>query len=193
MIYHIMTNPEVYAKMIREIDTATKAGKLSDFPQYEEVQEKCPFYVACVKETMRLHPSAPNIFPRTVGKGGLVLNDIFVPEGTEVTCNPYLVHRDQAVFGSDAEEFRPERWLENEEQTKILNKYNFTFGYGARVCLGKDIAMMEMCKGPLLFFRTFTPKLSNKKQPGTWTVKGGVAFWKDMLMTIEKRTASADT
>ena len=93
MIYHIMTNRDVYSKLMSEIDAATKAGKIGDMPQYDDVQEHCPFYVACVKETMRLNPSAPNIFPRTVGKGGIELEGIFAPEGTEITCNPWLVSR----------------------------------------------------------------------------------------------------
>ncbi|KAK3112206.1 hypothetical protein LTR53_011770 [Teratosphaeriaceae sp. CCFEE 6253] len=188
MIVHILSQPEVYRKLMEEVGRATAAGQLSAMPQYDEVLEHCPYYVACVKETMRLNPSAPNIFPRTVGKGGLMLGGLYAPEGTEITCNPWLVHRDRAVFGEDAEVFRPERWLESEEQTKLLNKYNMVFGYGARTCLGKDIAMMELFKGPLQFFRTFDPKLANSKQPGIWTVKGGVAFWQDMQMTIRRRT-----
>lgn len=47
--------------------------------------EHCPYYVACVKETMRLNPSAPNIFPRLAPKGGLELFGQYVPEGMEVT------------------------------------------------------------------------------------------------------------
>ena len=187
MVCHIMSNPAVYAKLVAEIDDATSKGRIGHMPQYDEVQQHCPYYVACVKETMRLNPSAPNIFPRTVGKGGLELEGRFVPEGTEITCNPWLVHRDRNVFGEDAEVFRPERWLEDEEQTRVLNKYNMVFGYGARVCLGKDIAMMELLKGPLLFFRNFQPNLADPGKPGIWTVKGGVAFWRDMWMSIHKR------
>ena len=86
-----MTNRPIYTKLVREIDAATREGKIGEMPQYDEVLEHCPYYVACVKETMRLNPSAPNIFPRTVGKGGLVLEGKFVPEGTEITCNPWLV------------------------------------------------------------------------------------------------------
>jgi cytochrome P450 len=91
MIYHVMTNPNVYKKLMDEIDEATKSGKIDDMPQYGAVTEHCPYYIACVKETMRLNPSAPNIFPRTVGKGGIELEGKFVSEGTEITCNPWLV------------------------------------------------------------------------------------------------------
>lgn len=84
---YLLSHPATYTKMMAEIDTATRQGKLSAEtpPLYEEVMEHCPFYVACVKETMRLTPSAPNIFPRLAPKGGLKLNGRFVPEGTEVT------------------------------------------------------------------------------------------------------------
>ncbi|KAF2748279.1 flavonoid 3',5'-hydroxylase [Sporormia fimetaria CBS 119925] len=188
MMAYIMSDMKVYEKMMEEIDRATREGKLSPMPKYDEVLAHCPYYIACVKESMRLCPSAPNIFPRLVGKSGLPFdNNKFAPSGTEVTCNPWLVHRDEKLYGPDACEFRPERWLEDEEKAKLYNKFNFVFGYGARVCLGKDIALMELYKAPLQFFRTFKPDVVNKAQPGRFVVKGGVGFWEDMWVTIQKR------
>ncbi|KAF9873690.1 hypothetical protein CkaCkLH20_08800 [Colletotrichum karsti] len=184
---YIVTTPGVYERLMGEIDRQTRVGNLSNIAQYAEVQQYCPYYTACIRETMRLTPSAPNIFPRIARKGGLELFGKHVPEGTEVTCNPWLVHRDEAIFGPDAEVFRPERWLESEEKTKEMLKYNMGFGYGARVCLGRDLAMMELSKGPLQFLRTFKPEVLNKDQPGKYVIKGGVSFFEDMWMTVGQR------
>jgi cytochrome P450 len=141
-----------------EIDEATRKGHLSRIPQYAEVQKHCPYYNAVIREAMRLYPSAPNIFPRLISEGGMELYGKHAPAGVEITCNPWFVGRDKALYGDDAEEFRPERWTESsEEKVKDFEKYNMVFGYGGRVCLGKDVAMMEMAKGPLLVclrFRT---------------------------------------
>ncbi|OJD34914.1 cytochrome p450 oxidoreductase [Diplodia corticola] len=187
MMVHIMSNPDVYDKLMLELDSVTRAGKLSEMPQYMEVLEHCPYYVACVKESMRLNPSAPNIFPRLAPKGGMELYGQYVPEGTELTCNPWLVHRDPKIYGEDADVFRPERWLESEEKAKEFNKYNMAFGYGARVCLGREIANMELFKAPLQFFRTFKPTILNPKEPGKYLVKGGVSYFTDMWITIDRR------
>lgn len=183
---HLLSDPAVYEKLMAEIDEATRAGKLSPMPQYDEVMANCPYYIACVRESMRLNPSAPNIFPRLVPQGGMDLFGKFVPEGTEVTCNPWLVHRDPNIYGDDADKFRPERWLDADNAREFL-KYNMGFGYGARVCLGREIANMELFKTPLQFLRSFKPDIVNRNEPAKYLIKGGVSYFEDMWMRIEKR------
>ncbi|KAG9671142.1 flavonoid 3',5'-hydroxylase, partial [Aureobasidium melanogenum] len=183
----ILTHPSVYTTLMTELDAATAAGHLSSMPQYHEVVEHCPFYMACIKESMRLTPSAPNIFPRMVSKGGMTLFNTHIPENMEVSCNPYIVHRDPAIYGPDADVFRPSRWLQDEEKTKLFNKYSLGFGYGARGCLGKEIANMELYKAPLQFLRTFRLEVEDKEMPGKYVYKGGLSYFTDMWMKIEER------
>lgn len=70
------------------------------------------------------------------------------PPGTEVTIHPTLIHRDIVMYGCDGDVFNPDRWLDPDRAMKD-QRYFFAFAYGARVCLGKDIALMQIYKGPL--------------------------------------------
>lgn len=142
----LITNPSVLAKAREEIDTADAANLLSTPIQYEETRQHLPFFVACIKETLRLQPPVTNLLSRVVPKEGKVIDGNFIPGGTEITTHAYCVHRDRNLYGDDAEEFRPERWLESESRTYELEAGQFSFGMGSRVCLGKDVAYMEMYK-----------------------------------------------
>lgn len=70
----------------------------------------------------------------------------YVPPGTEIGANPYVIHRDKGVFGNDADLFRPERWLDDPANAQEMEKYILTWGYGPRICLGKNIALLETYK-----------------------------------------------
>lgn len=74
--------------------------------------------------------------------------------------SPWVINRDKSVFGDDAEDFRPERWLDERKKhdmrkcdyfpeqvwlrglslTKryISDRFFFSFGAGSRTCIGKS-------------------------------------------------------
>jgi cytochrome P450 len=142
----LTTDPSALARARAEIAVAEEDKLLSTPVKYEETRRHLPFFCACIREGLRLHPPAVNLFARVVPKGGKVIDGHFVPAGTNVTSHGYVVQRDPATYSSDAEVFRPERWMTDEKRVYELEAAQFTFGVGSRGCLGKDVAYMEMYK-----------------------------------------------
>lgn len=61
--------------------------------------------------------------------------------------NGNVVQFDKNVFGADADEFIPERWLrDGDAGAANMERHILTFGYGPRICIGKHITMTEMYK-----------------------------------------------
>lgn len=85
--------------------------------------------------------------PRDVPPGGAVLAGKFFPAGTSVGINPWVAHRNKSVFGQDADEFKPERWLSQDiDKLHAMDGYLLTFGMGNRNCIGKNISLLELSK-----------------------------------------------
>lgn len=66
-----------------------------------------------------------------------------VPSGTTIVFLPLVTHTDKTVWGDDADEFKPERFKE-ENFEKIHNYAYFPFSKGPRMCLGYRYAWMAM-------------------------------------------------
>lgn len=99
LVHFLLTHPGAYRRMMEEIDAAMAQGLISAVPQYDEIIEHLPYYVACVRETLRLNPPAPNIFPRYVSEPGRDLYGKFAPAGTEISGNPWIMQRDKQIYG----------------------------------------------------------------------------------------------
>ncbi|KAK1914917.1 hypothetical protein P3342_010908 [Pyrenophora teres f. teres] len=143
IVYYLMRTPSAYAKLTAEIDTASQAGLLSPIIQYHEAVG-LPYLMACCKEGMRLHPSVGMTLPRQVPRGGCVVAGEWFPEGTRIGVNAAVVQQDKSIFGNDADDFVPERWLGS--QAAKMERYMFQFGGGSRTCIGKNISLCEMYK-----------------------------------------------
>jgi cytochrome P450 len=77
----------------------------------------CSYLQWCLNETLRLYPTVPlnsrrSIVDTTLPRGGGPdgLSPVFVPKGTEVNYSVYATHRNEAIWGKDANEFKAERW-----------------------------------------------------------------------------------
>lgn len=145
-LFNIITRPDVLQKLRSELDAAAGRGELSIIPKFAEVQQ-LPYLQAVLKEALRVHPATGLPLWREVPEGGVTLCGTWFPAGTNVGINSWVAHRNVDVWGTDADKFRPERWIEStEEQLKCMNAMFMPFGMGSRTCIGKNISLLEISK-----------------------------------------------
>ncbi|KAF1947964.1 pisatin demethylase [Clathrospora elynae] len=148
---------------------------------------------------VNIHPPVANLFSRVTPDGGDVViideKEYFVPGGTLIGYSAWKMHRNnRAVYGEDAITFRPERWLidssdaEAKERLSNMTKTNdLIFGYGRWVCLGRNVAMIEIHKCIFELFRHFDLTLTNPLEP--WKAFNVYGLWeiKDMWVDVAVR------
>lgn len=83
VLYYLMTNDRVCAKLLDELKTAEEQGTLSLKARYSEAQ-KLPYLQACIKEAMRLHPSLGTQHLRVVPEGGAIIAGKHLSSGVSV-------------------------------------------------------------------------------------------------------------
>lgn len=111
--------------------------------------DNIPPYKAVILETLRLHPPFTGLPFKKVPPEGDIIDGKRVPGGTLVAPNFWATGRNTAVFGADADVFRPARWLEVadcEERAEKRRVAELVFGYGRWGCAGKMIALLELNK-----------------------------------------------
>lgn len=97
---------------------------------------------AVMKEAMRMHPGVAFPLERYVPKGGATISGTWLPEGTNVSVNGAVIHMDKRVFGEDAGQFRPERWLDtSKEQLQLMER---SFIAVSKSCPQKDDTLMRI-------------------------------------------------
>ncbi|KAH8591170.1 cytochrome P450 [Bisporella sp. PMI_857] len=143
----VLSSPRIYASLIQEIQDAVKCGTipLGGNLSWSEAQS-LPYFQACLKEAMRVRPAVGLNITRVVPPEGFELDGYIFPGGTRIAVNGWVLHRDRTIFGQDADLYRPERWLERSEKDTNLDRYMFQFGGGAHVCIGRNLALLEINK-----------------------------------------------
>lgn len=167
IFYYLLQNPRVYRTLMEEIDAADATGALAQSKDSTGNGDVVPFPAAnklvyldaVITEASRMHPAVSLLLERVVPPAGALICGRFIPGGTVVGCNAWVVHQSKEIFGQDADVYRPERWLESEgaDPAKVskMRQCMFQFGAGSRTCVGKNISLMETYKMVPSFLRKF--------------------------------------
>ncbi|KAJ3716117.1 cytochrome P450 [Lentinula raphanica] len=150
-ILHLLSlHSEVQDKLRQEIIAARRERRDGQLT-YDELVE-LPYLDAVCRETLRLSV-ADTIIPLSKpvrGMDGNEVTEIFVPKSTTVVISILNSNRDPELWGTDALEWKPERWLaplpESILKTKIPGIYShlMTFSGGSRACIGFKFSQLEM-------------------------------------------------
>ncbi|KAK8195427.1 cytochrome P450 [Phyllosticta capitalensis] len=161
-VFVLARRPDIVSRLLDEL--APLEGHPPTYPQLK----KLTYLDAVLKESLRLQPVAPTntrvatratILPRGGGPDGA--SPVYVAPGTQVVTSIYALHRDRRLWGEDADEFEPTRWLplaanaanagsgaEAEEGARRrpgpAHPYAFLpFLAGPRQCPGQGLAVAE--------------------------------------------------
>ncbi|KAB5580586.1 cytochrome P450 [Coniochaeta sp. 2T2.1] len=143
-VYHMIRQPTVWQRARAEIDAARMEGLCEDRVVLFDHAQKLPYLQACIKEAMRVFGPVPMGLPRVAPRGGVTVGDRTFPAGTILSINPWVMHHSREIWGPDAHEFNPDRWLE--ESVAGLEKYWIPFGAGYNSCPGQNVTKIELSK-----------------------------------------------
>lgn len=163
----MVKRPDVYAKCREEVMASiAQEGRFDPLKICE-----LPYCNATLNESMRLTPSAVGTLRYLVQD--VQFGDYLIPAGTNVLAGAYIIHRRKDVWGEDAEEFRPERWITGSFRPSPFEY--FPFGGGRRACIGANQAKQQLRIIWADFYRRveFTsPFANNDDWPGQMQVSG---------------------
>ena len=149
-IYSLCKNQIVQDRLRQEIHTANLPVD-SSFTATDVSSRNLPYLHAVLKEVFRLYPAIPTV-TRIALKDTTLLGHK-IPVGTTVMSCPWALGASKDLWGPDALEFNPDRWIVSNDSDRprtsakggAVSNYAFsTFSYGPRNCIGQQIARAEL-------------------------------------------------
>ncbi|KAF9635423.1 putative cytochrome p450 protein [Lasiodiplodia theobromae] len=142
---------EVLANLSSELASPSSASAAT---LTEKLENGMPYLNAVCNETTRLYPTVPVTLRDAVRDTDICGQR--VPKGTQVLLVPWAINRSPALWGPDAECFRPERWIDDDDDDEqgrrrannhggaSSNYCQLTFLHGPRSCIGQKFAQAEL-------------------------------------------------
>ncbi|GAM87000.1 hypothetical protein ANO11243_050210 [Dothideomycetidae sp. 11243] len=142
IIYEVLADKKLLDRLQAELRPAVGDGAKVDPSKLAAL----PFLNALIEEAIRFYPGATHRQDRVAPDEDLVYTDpdtgksVVIPAGTGIGMAAPLVNRDKRIYGESADDFIPQRYLDD----PTLRKYQFSFSKGARQCIGINLAYLEL-------------------------------------------------
>ncbi|KAL2869161.1 bifunctional cytochrome P450/NADPH--P450 reductase [Aspergillus lucknowensis] len=152
--YYLLRNPHTLERARKEVDEVAGVEELT-------VQHlgKLPYIDAVLKESLRMMPTAPG-FTVSAREQEVLGGKWVINPGQAITLLLPVCLRDASIFGPDADEFRPERMLEENFSKLPPNSWK-PFGNGERSCIGRAFAWQEALLVVAKVLQTFDLVMDN--------------------------------
>jgi cytochrome P450 len=109
--------------------------------------------------------------------GKEALEDDVLPTGARIRKGdfiqfaPWVMGRLESIWGSDASEMKPERWIGNDGELKKESHFKWpVFNAGPRICLGMQMATQEAMILVAAILSSFHLELVDEDEPSKWAV-----------------------
>lgn len=160
VLLELARHPEVQARLreeIRETERAVRARGGSDFTAND--LDNMQYLHAVIKESMRFHPALyqnyrqaarDDVIPLSKpipGPDGQLTDKLPIAKGTKIILSIAAYNRNEEIFGEDAHEYSPDRWLDQKDKKgPTVGVYGnlLTFAGGNRTCIGWRFALYEV-------------------------------------------------
>lgn len=131
----LLKNPRIMRKLKEEIAAVVSRHQHID----ESDLSKLEYLHMVMKESLRLHPLAGFLFHH--GKEEYEVRGYRIPRGSNVLISQWTIGRDPSIW-ANAEEFIPERFMDNDVDNTGHDFRLLSFGAGRRVCAGMQLALI---------------------------------------------------
>ncbi|KAL2018936.1 hypothetical protein VTK56DRAFT_10230 [Thermocarpiscus australiensis] len=168
--YLLAKHPEVQARLRAEI--REHLPPISDPGSMVSSQdiERLPYLNAVCSEVLRCYSPVPISIRQPTCD--ITIQGQFVPKGTHIMIVPWAINKSKSLWGEDALEFKPDRWLHKSEGDKLRairgeagRKWAFlTFLHGPRSCMGQGFARAEFACLLASWVGRFALELANKEE-----------------------------
>ncbi|KAJ3853442.1 cytochrome P450 [Lentinula lateritia] len=191
LLHLLSKHPDAQDKLRQELIEAKRQKDGRDLT-YQELTE-LPYLDAICRETLRLYAPVSNVvrFARQdgviplhkpiIGLDGTEIREVTVPRGTTIFVSIFNANRNPDLWGKDAHEWKPERWLsplpESLVDARIPGVYShlMTFIGGGRSCIGFKFSQLEMKVVISILVETFKFSPSDKDSEIFWQMNGVTA------------------